>query len=1377
MKKLQIIILSFSILIIVQISSYSQNSIVTLSNSEVIKLNPNTSAFNFIPGQILAKFKDDTAIRLGKTASAKVAVGIESVDQILSKYQIKKAEKLFSDEKRIFKKRMFKTANGNEVEEQSLHNIYKLEFDSTAYIFTIIEELKQNSNVVYAEPNYIFTAVESTPISPELTEKEMLEWAKEHNISSNPISYQRTSSAAPNDPLYSQQWYINAVQADSVWKQTTGDSTQIIAILDTGVDWAHPDLKNKMWINKLEIPSNGIDDDGNGFVDDIRGWDWINNDNNPMDDNSHGTHVAGIAAAESNNGIGIAGVNWQAKIMALKVFQSSGRGDAATITQGINYAKNKGAAVINMSFGSYARSLTMEDALANAYASCVLVSAAGNDLKAISLRPLYPAALSYVLGTEATDPNSGNAIFSNWDDDGPVFSKFTDLLNYEMKAPGTNIISTIPNGGYRVYQGTSMAAPIVSGAVALYRKQKPLDSQELMWGNFINKINGCIKISDAINSIPKTKLWFLTSTVVDTLAGDDKDGQVDASETIELWYMLRNTWGQANKVRMKLRFGEFEDHSVATIQRDTATIESISPYAKRSNETMPFKIKINPNIANDRDIVFTVSAWSEEISDTINQNITLRVFNGTELMGIMDSNYTITPNRLWIISNSFRVGPNGTLNIKPGSKIILYQDINNLGWVKAIGNRDSMISIIGPGNISGKGFGRFEYVNFSYQNNNPRGYNNPGGDFDFYTFEYKNCVFNSVGAFFSGRSVLYTDCAFINSSGTLSQCTWVMISKCNFYNCGLGGLINDDAQTVTSNLSNYVRISGQIITQYRNWKAKISKNNFISTSGSFISANIGNIFNILPNYWGSNKEENISKSIHDFFDDSNLGQIVYKPFMTIPSDSAHGIVWKVLVNGKDAQDEVVDPLGAATHRFDIYFNRPMDKNYPPQISFGVREPYTQQSVQLNGSWSADGKIYTAYKKVELYTGDGINRIRVSGARDLENFEIPIEDMRFEFLIDAAGSASTDFLATPGIGKVKLEWPTPTGLPTLLGYNIYRFTNQTDTTFTNPIQINQQLVTDTTYIDYQVDPHKKYYYKYKVVRTDFTESDFSKTVNATVLTASKGDANGSMSVDVMDIVSLVGYILGQNPKPFILEAADVNNDKAVNILDIVGIVNIILGKAPSNSINKAGSILAKLELKNDQLELQSDVAVSGIQFTLRGNGLNKIQFSSSENLKKFELATGSMGDTLKTFIVYNLKGELLNAGKYILGKFIEMNNNIRIENVVVADYNGNAILTNVFNKDEMSIPSEYYLSQNYPNPFNAATIIQYGLPKRTSAKIVIYNILGQQLKTFIISEQNPGKYQVMWNGKNDYGGTVASGVYIYRLETADFINAKKLVILK
>ena len=153
------------------------------------------------------------------------------------------------------------------------------------------------------------------------------------------------------------------------------------------------------------------------------------------------------------------------------------------------------------------------------------------------------------------------------------------------------------------------------------------------------------------------------------------------------------------------------------------------------------------------------------------------------------------------------------------------------------------------------------------------------------------------------------------------------------------------------------------------------------------------------------------------------------------------MVWKVEVNEIDPQDESLEPIGNERLKFDIYFNRPMDVEFPPLIGFGVKEPYLQRIVEEEGSWSLDSIIYTAYHTVDARTGDGLNSIKVINARDTEDFEIPPEYSRFKFNIQAAGAASLAFQATPGIGKVDLEWPA-SHTDDALGYNIYRCWHKT-----------------------------------------------------------------------------------------------------------------------------------------------------------------------------------------------------------------------------------------------------------------------------------------------------------------------------------------------
>lgn len=283
------------------------------------------------------------------------------------------------------------------------------------------------------------------------------------------------STMSFNDPSVSQQWYLDAINMKSAWDDLTKmgyNSPQpiIVAVIDTGIDINHPDIRNNLWVNPNES-FNGQDSDGNGYVDDVYGINTVSI-NQPITDNvGHGTHVAGIIAATANNNIGIVGVAYQVKIMAIKAADQEGLLPSSAVIEGVNYALAYGASVINMSFGSDVNVSALYDVLLAASYRVTLVSAAGN--AGLSNRIagnglLYPAAYPFVLGVMAMQANSRDdgsikASFSNWDYDP------NDVQSYEIMAPGVSILSTGINNVYESRSGTSMAAPMVAAAAAMMK--------------------------------------------------------------------------------------------------------------------------------------------------------------------------------------------------------------------------------------------------------------------------------------------------------------------------------------------------------------------------------------------------------------------------------------------------------------------------------------------------------------------------------------------------------------------------------------------------------------------------------------------------------------------------------------------------------------------------------------------------------------------------------------------------------------------------------------------------------------------------------------------------------------------------------------------
>ena len=298
------------------------------------------------------------------------------------------------------------------------------------------------------------------------------------------LDFYMKTTAIPNDSDYNQLYGMPLSNAPAAWDVRTDASSVVVAVVDTGVNYNHPDLVNNMWRNPGEIPSNGIDDDNNGHVDDIYGADFINLDGDPNDDNSHGSHVAGTIAAEGNNSIGVTGVAWKAKIMAIKSISNSNQGSFSAYIAGISYAIENGAKVINASFGGTGYSFGLRNIIEVARENgVIMVCASGNGSSNVDATPFYPA--SYL---------SSNVVAVNaLRQAGEIHTSTNFGLKTDLFAPGKDIRSTGLNSSYITKTGTSMAAPHVSGAVALLIAQHPADSM----GETINRLLNGALISNA----------------------------------------------------------------------------------------------------------------------------------------------------------------------------------------------------------------------------------------------------------------------------------------------------------------------------------------------------------------------------------------------------------------------------------------------------------------------------------------------------------------------------------------------------------------------------------------------------------------------------------------------------------------------------------------------------------------------------------------------------------------------------------------------------------------------------------------------------------------------------------------------------------------
>jgi len=284
----------------------------------------------------------------------------------------------------------------------------------------------------------------------ELTVEEALEiYKNDPDVEYAEPNYYRYITATPNDTNFGRLWGLHNtgqnvngtsgtadadIDAPEAWDITTGSSDVVVAVIDSGADYNHPDLSANIWTNPDEIAGNGIDDDGNGYIDDIRGWDFVDDDNDPVDSNNHGTHVAGTIAAVGNNSTGVTGVCWTAKIMVLRFLNAFGSGTTANSISAIEYANAKGAHVINNSWGGGGFSQALKDAIDAS--SALVVCAAGNDGTDNAGTPHYPASYisTNIIAVAATDQNDNLASFSNY-----------GATSVDVAAPGTNIYSSRPD--------------------------------------------------------------------------------------------------------------------------------------------------------------------------------------------------------------------------------------------------------------------------------------------------------------------------------------------------------------------------------------------------------------------------------------------------------------------------------------------------------------------------------------------------------------------------------------------------------------------------------------------------------------------------------------------------------------------------------------------------------------------------------------------------------------------------------------------------------------------------------------------------------------------------------------------------------------------
>lgn len=523
------------------------------------------------------------------------------------------------------------------------------------------------------------------------------------------------------------QWYLTSCNIQKSWRwlkskgvSAGGDPFVTVAVIDTGVDYTHPDLKANMWVNTGEIPGNGIDDDGDGYIDDVYGCSTVSDarfhTGDPMDDHGHGTHVAGIIAA-ANNKVGTVGVAYNVKIMAIKAGQATGVFLQSDIAEAIVYAYTHGADVINMSFGGSACSIAVQDALQSAYTTSTLVAAAGNDGMPNELTdnydvalPTYPAALSYVVGVMSVNALGVESSFTNWD------VEAYNSVEYEVYAPGELMLSTLPDNRYGKLNGTSMATPLVSGIAALLRSY--YTDRDTYPSKFVSAqlcatsgdtahcfapekhtVNGMphnlpmiVNAYDALTKLPKPDVnlyrYYLFDSE-DISDGNNGDGVIDAGETINIGAILRNRWGMSKNtvVTIDALSGAGIANPYVEILTGFVNFGGVGTYSTKDNLTRndsgaytgvenPLVVKVADDCPNDYIINLNVTVtFGNGLDDadngtyTTEGTISFAVRNGVVLPSQITEDMTLTKDNYYIIPNSTVIAEGVTVTVEPGTKI------------------------------------------------------------------------------------------------------------------------------------------------------------------------------------------------------------------------------------------------------------------------------------------------------------------------------------------------------------------------------------------------------------------------------------------------------------------------------------------------------------------------------------------------------------------------------------------------------------------------------------------------------------------------------------------------------------------------------------
>lgn len=1229
--------------------------ILFIINAAVFSIDRNGE--NVVPGELIVKLKPGTEL----VAKGTHSMGYFKIDDILSQYQVEDISPVVP-----YKKRNPKFTD--------INRIYRVKYSGNTDPRVICDDLIKSENVVYAEPRYIYN---------EMT--------------------------VPNDPDYTNQWHLPVIEANFAWSTTTGDTNAVIAIIDDAIDIDHEDLADNIFTNWAEYNgTSGVDDDDNGYVDDIHGWDFAENDNDPspsIASQDHGTHVSGCASAVTDNDIGVAAPGWSCKILPLKFSNDqtgSLTGDAGAA---LIYAADMGAVVTNTSWGGGGYSQYLLDAFEYAYDMGVLsLSSAGNSY---SDDAEYPSSYPHVFSVASTTTGDLKSDFSTYN------------LSVDISSPGSGILSTIPDNQYAYFSGTSMASPVAAGVAALIKAQFPdLTSYEL-----------ALRLSSTTdniysNNIPEYNLKLGAGRVNANKAVNYTDNQFVSFPTrLDLVsYSFSDTaFGNSDYI---YDYGEKVEMSIELYNYSIIGSNSIDLELNTTNSNLSItKGNVSGLTIDDEAGIIIENAFSIDISDSAS-------------IGVEELELAIFQDGEYLFSHPIR------MNIGTAPVLIVDDDNNGPSDVNAELFYTTILDSLG-----------IDYLIHKRSDGpiNPNQINAtpiviwlcewafPSLDEDDRT-ALSSYLDLGGNLYVSGQDLGWD---LNENPGDASQTEFYT----NYLHANWGG---DNAGTFQVNGIRGNPISDQLkftiyqpgydgSSQYPDYFTPANDANTIFEYDNGLGMGLSYVGDYRLVYTGVGLETFGSSFNSVAPEDVNETQ---KVFLERALDFLNFISHEPLTDTEDS---------TAAIEFHVkLFNDGAGISIPTlTYKIGNSDPITVDMLDtLDGYYYwVDGPDSTAF--VEYYFNVSTQYYNWSNpintgtpfifniGRDLRLPEL--SDLSYlENRIDRSGVEEVSVAATDNIGVAgaALHWfyaSSPTAVETAsMSFANHKWTG---TLSYSGLEGNETVYYYATALDSAANANMGY-----------SDTLSFKIVNTAKLTSWDNDEVGAWDTGdhwgLMYINSAVGN--GMNDSP----SSTYENNKSDTLTLLTPFVfsdyNSSYLQFWNGSFLKSGDI-GTAELSSNGIDWTTVYSITGMNL-VKTTTLDVTDYQESGVYIRFIIET--------------------NDSEVSSGWFID-------DIYVLAD-----TLVDLSVDDQLvHLPTDYNLYQNYPNPFNPVTKIIYDLPSQSKIRLEVFDLLGRNVTTLVEGTKSSGKYSIIWNGKDQFDKPVSAGVYFYQLQTENYVQTRKMLLLK